>query len=287
MELTNPSVIREIRKKFGFDFKKAYGQNFLTSSSVLKDICSAAAGADGILEIGPGFGTLTAALAENFERVAAIEIDNRLPEVLAYTLSEYDNVEIISGDCMKMDLGGFIRDYFGDMTVSVAANLPYYITTPVITMLLESRLPLLKIVVMVQKEVARRLTAAPGSKDYGAISVLCNYFTEASVASVVPASCFVPQPKVDSAVVSMTLRKTPAVALRDERLFFRVVKAAFAQRRKTLLNCLSSGFGADKRQMEFLLREIGIDPSRRGETLSTEEFALISDAILEGGRTEK
>ncbi|MBP3359383.1 MAG: 16S rRNA (adenine(1518)-N(6)/adenine(1519)-N(6))-dimethyltransferase RsmA [Clostridia bacterium] len=287
MELTNPSVIREIRKKFGFDFKKAYGQNFLTSASVLEDICRAASGADGILEIGPGFGTLTAALAGSFKKVAAIEVDNRLPEVLAYTLSEFDNVEIISGDCMKMDIRGVIQDCFGDMTVSVAANLPYYITTPVITMLLEGRLPLSKIVVMVQKEVAERLTASPGGKDYGAISVLCNYFTESSVASVVPASCFVPQPKVDSAVVSMTLREIPAASPVDERLFFRVVKAAFAQRRKTLLNCLSSGFGADKRQMELLLRSAGIDPSRRGETLSTKEFALISDSISGGSAVEK
>jgi len=277
MELTNPAVIKDIRARFGFDFKKAFGQNFLTSKSVLEQICMAASGSDSILEIGPGFGTLTYELAKKFKKVTAIEIDDRLPAVLEYTLAEFDNVEIISGDCMKMNLSEVVKESFGDMSVSVAANLPYYITTPVIALLLESRLPFEKIVVMVQKEVALRLAAKPGTKDYGAISVLCNYFSEPEIAVKVPASCFVPPPKVDSAVVVMNMRSKPAVSVQDEKLFFKVVKAAFSQRRKTLLNCLCSGFAIEKGKLSQMLEEIGIVPSRRGETLSCEEFGAISD----------
>lgn len=283
MNLTDPSVIKHIRTKFGFDFKKAFGQNFLTSQKVLDEICKAASGADGILEIGPGFGTLTNALAENFGQVVAIELDSRLPEVLEYTLSDHNNVEIIQGDCLKIDIGQLIGEKFGDKTVSVAANLPYYITTPVITTLLESKLPLDKIVVMVQKEVAERICANPGGKDYGAISVLCSYYSKPEMVCKVPAGCFVPAPKVDSAVVCMDLLKEPSVSVSDEKKFFAVVKAAFAQRRKTLSNCLSSGFHIDKQIVSAKLSELGIEPNRRGETLSLEEYAKITDSMIKEG----
>lgn len=283
MVLTNPSVIKEIRQKFGFEFKKNFGQNFLTSERVLEDICEAAAGADAVLEIGPGFGTLTAALASHFEKVVAVEIDSRLPEVLEYTLSEFSNIKIIQGDCMKMNLQELINSEFQGKKISVAANLPYYITTPIITMLLESQLPLEKIVVMVQKEVAERLCANPGGKEYGAISVLCKYYTESEIVSVVPAGCFVPAPKVDSAVVCMKLRRKPGVEVSDEKCFFSVVKAAFSQRRKTLCNCLTGSFRVEKSVMSDLLAGLGIDPLRRGETLSIDEFAKISEKIISEG----
>ena len=283
MVLTNPSVIKEISRKFGFEFKKSFGQNFLTSERVLDEICDAATGSEGILEIGPGFGTLTDALASNFEKVVAVEVDNRLPEVLAYTLAEHSNVKIVQGDCMKMNLPELLSEEFDGMRVSVAANLPYYITTPIITMLLESRLPLEKIVVMVQKEVAERLCAAPGGKEYGAISVMCKYYTDSEIVTVVPSGCFVPAPKVDSAVVSMTVRKEPYVKVSNEKYFFAVVKAAFSQRRKTLCNCISGSFRLEKQMVSQLLLEVGVDPGRRGETLSAEEFAAISEKLIDKG----
>lgn len=281
MVLTNPSVIKEIKNKFGFEFKKAYGQNFLTSDGVLQDICCAASGADGIIEIGPGFGTLTNSLAAAFDKVLAVEIDARLKPVLNYTLKEHDNVNVLLGDCMKMDFTELINEHFPGKSVSVAANLPYYITTPIITMLIESRLPLDKIVVMVQKEVAQRLCAQPGSKEFGAISVLCSYYTNPEIITVVPAGCFVPSPKVDSAVVAMKVRKEPAVNVVDEKMFFSVVKAAFSQRRKTLCNCLNSYFTAEKQIISDLLTQVGVDPGRRGETLTLAEFAAISDKFSE------
>lgn len=283
MVLTDPNVIKDIKIKFGFEFKKSYGQNFLTSEKVLSQICDSVHESEGILEIGPGFGTLTNALAGAFEKVVAIEIDKNLPEVLEYTLKEHTNVKIISGDCMKMDLGKLIEEEFDGKKVSLAANLPYYITTPIITTVLESRLPLESMVVMVQKEVAQRLCAAPGGKEYGAISVLCGYFTEAEIVTKVPAGCFVPAPKVDSAVVLMKIRKEPPVHLTDEKMFFKVVKAAFSQRRKTLLNCLSSSFKEGKDKISMYMEEEGINPTRRGETLSIEEFAALSNRFKREG----
>ncbi len=283
MVLTDPAVIKDIKRKFGFEFKKAYGQNFLTSEKVLSEICESVRGSHGIIEIGPGFGTLTDSLAKHFEKVVAIEIDKNLPEVLKYTLADHSNVKIILGDCMKMDMKKVIEEEFGDAKVSLAANLPYYITTPIITTVLEGRLPLENMVVMVQKEVAERLCATPGGKEYGAISVLCSFFTEAEIVAKVPAGCFVPAPKVDSAVVLMKIRKEPPVSLSDEKMFFKVVRAAFSQRRKTLLNCLSGYFGGEKTRISQYLEEVGIDPGRRGETLSVEEFARISNRFKEEG----
>ncbi len=280
MELTNPNVIKEIRNRFGFDFKKSFGQNFLTSEKVLSEICYAASGSECVLEIGPGFGVLTKELSANFEKVVAIEIDKRLPEVLAYTLEGADNVKIIEGDCLKLDLNEIIKSEFGDRKVSVAANLPYYITTPIITRLLESNLEIEKIVVMVQKEVAQRLAAHPGTKDYGAISVFCDYYTIPEIITTVPAGCFVPPPKVDSAVVSMTVRKEKDIDLISEKMFFKVVKSAFSQRRKTLLNCLASSFPYGKDVISEMLRSVDVEPTRRGETLSKHEFAKIADIFV-------
>lgn len=283
MDLTSPRVIRSIQEKFGFTFKKGLGQNFLTSRDVLHEIVEAAEPEDGVIEIGPGFGVLTQELAKSSEKVVTIEIDERLIDVLDYTLSDYDNVKIVNKDILKTNLKELIKEEFDGRKVSVAANLPYYITTPIITKLLEEKLPIKSIVVMVQKEVALRLAAKEGSKDYGAISVLCRYYTEPTVVTKVPASLFVPPPKVDSAVLKLKIREKPAVDVLDEKMFFKVVKASFAQRRKTLLNCLCSGFSVPKAQISSLLESIDITPSRRGETLSIEEFKKISDVFTNEG----
>ncbi len=278
MELTSAKAVKEIQNRFGFTFKKGLGQNFLTSSEILERIADAAE-SEGIIEIGPGFGALTQRLAARAEKVAAIEIDERLIDVLGFTLSGLDNVTLIQGDILKIDLPELIRSEFCDMRVSVAANLPYYITTPVIARLLEERLPLENIVVMVQREVADRLCAKPGSKDYGAISVLCGYFSEPEVIAKAPASLFVPPPKVDSAVVRLKMLEEPSVSVSDEGLFFKTVRAAFSQRRKTLLNCLCSFFGIPKDELREIGDEAEIDLSRRGETLSLAEFAALSDGL--------
>ncbi len=279
MDLTSPRTIRAIQEQFGFTFKKGLGQNFLTSRDVLEKIVDAAEIENGVMEVGPGFGVLTSELAQNADKVVTIEIDERLLDVLDYTLAEYDNVKIINEDILKLDLHKVIQEEFNGEKVSIAANLPYYITTPIITKLLEEKLPIKNIVVMVQKEVAQRLSAKPATKDYGAITVLCRYFTEPVIVTNVPASLFVPPPKVDSAVLQLKVLDKPSVTVKDEKTFFKVVKAAFSQRRKTLLNCLCSSFPIPKDEMSALLEKEGITPTRRGETLTLEEFANISDAL--------
>ena len=279
MDLTSPEVIKKIRAKFDFNFKKGLGQNFLTSGDVIDKITHAADPCDGVLEIGPGFGVLTQSLAENSPKVVSVEIDERLNEVLEFTLADYDNVKIINSDVLKIDLKELIKNEFGDKKISVAANLPYYITTPIITKLIEEKLNIKNIVVMVQKEVALRMQAMPGTKDYGAITLLCLYYTQPAIVTNVPASLFVPPPKVDSAVLKLDMLEEPRVKVLDEKMFFRVVKAAFSQRRKTLLNCLSSAFPIPKEQLSKLMEDTGILPTRRGETLDIEEFAKLSDCI--------
>lgn len=281
MDLTSPRVIRGIQEKFGFTFKKGLGQNFLTSRNVLEEIVDAAEIDSSVIEVGPGFGVLTSELAKHSDKVVTIEIDERLLDVLEYTLADCDNVKIVNADILKLDLHRLIQEEFDGEKVSLAANLPYYITTPIITKLLEEKLPLKNIVVMVQKEVAQRMAAKPSSKDYGAITVLCQYYTEPSVVTNVPASLFVPPPKVDSAVLKLKLREKPAVQVQDEKMFFRAVKAAFSQRRKTLLNCLCANFSLPKDEISALLEGIGITPSRRGETLSLQEFADIADTLTQ------
>lgn len=283
MDLTSPRVIKDIAARFGFTFSKGLGQNFLLDSSVLDKIVEAAAIENGALEIGPGFGVLTKQLAETGKKVVSVEIDRRLFPVLDYTLEGYDNVTVLERDILKTDIRQLLEEEFHGGRVSVAANLPYYITTPIITGLIESKLPLKNIVVMVQKEVAQRICARPGKKDYGAITVLCQYYTEPEMVCVVPAGSFYPPPKVDSAVLCMKMREKPAVDVMDEKVFFRVVKAAFAQRRKTLLNCLQSGFSADKETISKILESIEISPQIRGEKLGLEDFARIADAFCSSG----
>ncbi|MCH5184850.1 MAG: 16S rRNA (adenine(1518)-N(6)/adenine(1519)-N(6))-dimethyltransferase RsmA [Oscillospiraceae bacterium] len=271
------SEIRSVIDKYGFTFKKGLGQNFLTDDAVLEKVASAGESRC-VVEIGPGFGVLTRELARKYEKVVSVEIDDRLIPILEETLCDFDNVKIIHGDCMKLDFAGIIKEEFGDKTVSVAANLPYYITTPIIAMLLEKKLPLKNITVMVQKEVAERICASPGGKEYGAVSVMCGYYTKPEIMAKVPASAFIPPPKVDSAVLNLRVLDEPAVKTNDERMFFRVVKAAFAQRRKTLLNALyNGGFGTEKSVIEDILTRLDINPSARGETLGLVEFAAVSD----------
>ena len=280
MDFISPAEIKRIASRYGFVFKKGLGQNFLSSQSVLEEIADAAEiENEGVIEIGPGFGVLTNELAKRAEKVLALEIDERLIPILRDTLSEYDNVKVINKDVLKTDIAELIKSEFGDKRVSVAANLPYYITTPIITSLIENRLPLKNLVVMIQKEVADRITAQPGTKDYGAISVLCQFYTKPELICNVGAELFVPPPKVDSAVVKMAFRDEPAVEVKDEKMFFRTVKAAFSQRRKTLLNCLAANFPINKSDLTQIMESVDISPSRRGETLSLEEFAKLAEAI--------
>lgn len=283
MELTSPKVIKEIAERFGFSFSKGLGQNFLLDPQVLDKIADAADIDDGVLEVGPGFGVLTKRLCETGKKVVSVEIDKRLIPVLDFTLAEFDNVKIIEKDILKTDVKALIDEEFDGKRISVAANLPYYITTPIITKLIEEKLPIKNIVVMVQKEVAERIAAKPGKKDYGAISVLCQYYTNPRLVTIVPAGSFYPPPKVDSAVLCMEVQDKPNVEVLDEKLFFKVVRAAFSQRRKTLLNCLASGFSCGKDKLTEILLEVGIEPSVRGEKLGLVEFGKISDALKKQG----
>lgn len=283
MELTSPKVIKQLAEQFDFGFSKGLGQNFLLDPQVLDKIADAADIDDGVLEVGPGFGVLTKRLCETGKKVVSVEIDRRLIPVLDYTLAEFNNVKIIEKDILKTDVKALIDEEFDGKKISVAANLPYYITTPIITKLIEEKLPIKNIVVMVQKEVAERIAAKPGKKDYGAISVLCQYYTNPRLVAIVPKGSFYPAPKVDSAVLCMEVQEKPNVEVLDEKLFFKVVKAAFAQRRKTLLNCLSSGFSCGKEALSELLLSVGIDPTVRGEKLGLSEFAKIADALKTQG----
>ncbi len=283
MNLTSPKVIKDIAAQFDFGFSKGLGQNFLLDETVLDKIADAAQIENGVLEVGPGFGVLTKRLCETGKKVVSVEIDKRLLPVLDFTLAEFDNVKIIEKDILKTDVRALIDEEFGGKEISVAANLPYYITTPIITKLIEEKLPVKNIVVMVQKEVAERICAKAGKKDYGAISVMCQYYTNPRIVTIVPAGSFYPAPKVDSAVLCMEVCKVPNVLLKDEKLFFKVVKSAFAQRRKTLLNCLSSGFSEEKGRISELVLKAGIEPGIRGEKLGLEEFAKIADVFFEAG----
>lgn len=283
MDLTSPKVIKQIAEQFDFGFSKGLGQNFLLDSRVLDQIADAADIDDGVLEVGPGFGVLTKRLCETGKKVVSIEIDKRLIPVLDFTLAEFDNVKIIEKDILKTDVKALIDEEFDGKRISVAANLPYYITTPIITKLIEEKLPIKNIVVMVQKEVAERIAAKPGKKDYGAISVLCQYYTNPRLVTIVPKGSFYPAPKVDSAVLCMEVQDKPNVEVSDEKLFFKVVRAAFAQRRKTLLNCLSQVFSCGKEKLSELLLSVGIEPTVRGEKLGLSEFGKIADAIKEQG----
>lgn len=277
--LTDPKIIKYLCSKYGFTFAKSMGQNFITDESVPIAMADAVSeNAQGVIEIGPGFGVLTAALAQNAEKVISIELDKRLQKVLEETLAGFSNISFIWEDCLKVNLKELLETEFSGMDVSVAANLPYYITTPIIMNLLESRLPFKKIVVMIQKEVAERLCAKPGSKDFGAITVTTQYFSKPEIIKKVPAGAFIPAPKVDSAVVSMEILETPSVNPKDEKIFFKLIKAAFSQRRKTLVNALSSsGAFGSKEDITRAVESVGLSLTVRGEALSIEEFCRLSD----------
>ena len=274
--IASPQVTNHILHRFKLRADKKLGQNFLIDENIVRRIVEAAelSPADKVLEVGPGIGTLTQGLAEAGAEVTAVELDKKLPAVLKETLKAYDNVRIVPGDILKVN----IPEIMGDAPFKVAANLPYYITTPILMTLLERRLPITHMVTMVQKEVAERMTAKPGSRIYGALSVAVQYYTEPEIVLDVPPRSFIPAPEVMSVVVSCRVRKEPAVAVQDEKLFFRVVKAAFGQRRKTLMNALKGG-GFSKEAVRDALEQSGIDPTRRGETLTLEEFGRLADAF--------
>lgn len=277
-QIADRGVTSHILKAFNLHASKRLGQNFLIDAGVVNGIVMTAEVGTGerVLEIGPGIGTLTQALAETGADVTAVELDKKLPAVLAETLKDYDNVRIVPGDILKTDIPALM----GDQPFKVVANLPYYITTPIIMALLEQKLPITRIVTMVQKEVAERMVAPPGGKDYGALSVAVQYYTEPEFALNVPPRCFMPAPAVDSAVMDCVVRTAPPVEVKDENQFFRVVKAAFGQRRKTLSNALT-GVGISKDEVKIVLEKAGVDGNRRGETLSLTEFAALADAVSE------
>lgn len=281
--LASPRVIKEILSEYEFRFSKSLGQNFLIDEGALAGILSGAdiSKDDCVLEIGPGFGTLTQRLCGAAKKVVCVEIDKTVIPILEENLKDFDNFEIINDDIMKIDIKSLVEEKFGTENVKVAANLPYYITTPIIMMLLESKVKFKSITVMVQKEVAKRLCASEGTKDFGAISLAVQYFCSANYLFDVPNTSFMPPPKVTSTVVRLDLLDKPRVSVKKEEMFFKTVKASFAQRRKTLLNALSNaGFsGFSKAEISEILKNIGIDEKRRGETLSIDEFARLADAL--------
>ncbi|MCR4709521.1 MAG: 16S rRNA (adenine(1518)-N(6)/adenine(1519)-N(6))-dimethyltransferase RsmA [Clostridiales bacterium] len=281
MKLYAPSTIREIRDRFGFRFSKSLGQNFLTDKNIIDQILegSGITGDDLVIEIGPGIGVITREAAQVAHKVIAIEIDTNLIPILNWTLGDLENVEIVNQDVLKTQLNDLIAKESFPGVVRVVGNLPYYITTPIIMKLLEDQVPAASITVMMQKEVADRLTAKPGTKDFGAISLMVEYFAEAKEIVKVPRTVFVPQPKVDSTVLRLDIRDEKPVKVEDEEFLFKVIKAGFGQRRKTLSNALSVLKGYDKATILRCLEEAGIDPVRRGETLSLEEYARLSDVL--------
>ncbi|SFT28615.1 16S rRNA (adenine(1518)-N(6)/adenine(1519)-N(6))-dimethyltransferase RsmA [Paenibacillus sp. BC26] len=284
VDVASPKRTKDIIARYGFTFKKSLGQNFLIDQNILRNIVSAAEldETKGALEIGPGIGALTQKLAHAAGRVAAVEIDNRLIPILTDVLADTPNVHVVHGDVLKLDLAELLREQFAGLSgVSVVANLPYYVTTPILMKLLEEKLPLEHIVVMIQKEVAQRMAAKPGGKEYGSLSVAVQYYCVPELVCIVPHTVFIPQPNVDSAVIKLSLRDKPAVEVEDEAHFFQTVQACFAQRRKTIANNLTAYVGkVNREKLGPLLEGIGIDPSRRGETLSLEEFASLSRALL-------
>lgn len=280
--LSDISVIKKILSEHGFTFSKSLGQNFLINPTVCPRMAEAC-GADcdtGVLEIGAGIGVLTAELAKRAKKVVSLELDTRLIPVLAETLGEFSNVEVLNADVLKLDLNKLIDDCFQGMHVAVCANLPYYITSPVIMALLESRIPVDAVTVMVQKEAAARLCAPVGSRDAGAVTVAVNYYAQAEKLFDVSAGSFMPAPKVDSSVIRLNIRKEPPVEVSDEKFFFRVIKAAFGQRRKTASNSLSAGLGIPKDKVSAAIAVAGFEPSVRAESLTMQELARLSECLL-------
>lgn len=282
-DLGSAKSTASIINKYGFSFQKRFGQNFLIDEHVLDKIVDAAliGKEDGVIEIGPGIGTMTQRLCEAASKVVAIEIDKELIPILSKTMSGYDNVKIINADVMKTDLDKLIRDEFSGMSVKVVANLPYYITTPIVMSLLENHLPVESITIMVQKEVAQRMQAGPGTKDYGALSLAVQYYADTYIAANVPPNCFMPRPKVGSGVIRLTVRKEAEVEVADEKLMFSLIRAAFNQRRKTLVNAVTNFPGLDytKEDIEKALAGLGISEKIRGEALSLQQFADLSNIL--------
>lgn len=281
--LGNPQNTIEILKKYNFTFQKRYGQNFLIDTHVLDKIIAAAGITkdDFVLEIGPGIGTMTQYLAQAAGRVAAVEIDSALIPILQDTLSEYDNVMVIHEDVLKLDIARLVEEENNGRPVKVVANLPYYITTPIIMGLYEKHVPIESITVMVQKEVADRMQVGPGTKDYGALSLAVQYYAEPYIVANVPPNCFMPRPKVGSAVIRLTSHEHPPVEVADEKLMFRIIRASFNQRRKTLANALKNAadLAVSKEIIEKSIEELGRGMNVRGEALTLEEFARLSNCI--------
>lgn len=283
--LGNPQETIQVLQKHDFHFQKKFGQNFLIDTHVLEKIVEAAeVGPDDfVLEIGPGIGTMTQYLCENARQVLAVEIDNNLIPILKETLSAYENVEVLHGDILKQDIRAIADKYNEGRPIKVVANLPYYITTPIIMGLFESRVPLANVTVMVQKEVADRMKADPGTKEYGALSLAVQYYAEPYLAANVPPNCFMPRPKVGSAVIRLSGREKPPVDVRDEKLMFRLIRASFNQRRKTLQNGLANSAELDfsKEMIGKAIEAVGLSPTIRGEKLSLKEFAALADVLMD------
>ena len=287
MKLYNPSELKRVIEMHGFSFSKSLGQNFLIDEGVLAEIVHGS-GVDrtsGALEIGPGAGVLTRELAQKANKVVAVEIDKSLIPLLDYTLNEFDNVAVVNEDVLKVDLKKLIADEFGDMPVHVVANLPYYITTPIIMKFLEEEIPVKSLTVMVQKEVADRMAASPGGKDYGALSAAVQFYTVPKIVTKAEPHCFMPQPKVASVVIRLEVAEKPTVDVKDKKLMFDIIKSAFGQRRKTLLNALSKSpyINIGKDSVKEALGEMGLDENIRGEKLSLSQFARLADILLEKG----
>lgn len=289
MRIADYSVTKAVLERHGFTFKKSFGQNFLTDTNILQKIVDTAEIDKNVnvIEIGPGIGALTEFLAENAAEVMAFEIDERLVPILEDTLRDHDNIKVINEDVLKADLQTRVKEFKNpNLPIKVVANLPYYITTPILMHLIESKIPFAEFVVMMQKEVADRISAEPNTKAYGSLSIAVQYYMTAKVAFVVPRTVFVPAPNVDSAILKMTRREQPLVEVKDEDFFFRVSKISFVHRRKTLWNNLTSHFGKSeevKAKLEQALENANIKPSIRGEALSITDFARLSDALIEAG----
>lgn len=281
MNLSDINEIKKLLDTSGFSFKKSLGQNFIIDGSVCPKMAELSCDENtGVIEIGPGVGVLTRELAKRAKRVVAIEIDERLKPILSKTLEDFNNIEVVFGDVMKLDLKKMIAEKFTDCKkVCVCANLPYYITSPIIMMLLESKLNIDSITAMVQAEAAERLCAKVGSRQAGAVTVAVDYYSSANILFDVKRECFLPSPKVDSAVIKLEIRQNPPINVNDEKTFFKVVKACFAQRRKTLLNTVSNTLSIDKDVLRKILEEIDLEPTVRGEQLNITQLALLSDEI--------
>ena len=279
--LADPGTIKSILTRHDFNFSKALGQNFLINPAIcprMAQLCGASQAA-GVIEIGPGIGVLTAELAKHAKKVVAIELDKRLMPVLKETLEGVDNVTVLQGDALTIDLKDIIDREFEGQKVAVCANLPYYITSPVIMHLLESRLPITSITVMVQKEAAVRLTATPGTREAGAVSLAVSYYSQPKVLFDVSSTSFMPRPSVDSCVIQLDVRDEPPVKTLNEVLMFRIIRAAFSQRRKTVLNAVASGLSLSKERLTQILTAVGIPPTERGERLTLDDFARLADEL--------